>query len=336
MKKIFTVLMLVSGMMAANAAELVCEGLVHRAGNNNCKYQPTFSWTAGNSNTMQVFAFEAGTLSQYDSLYITLSDFVDMTDGQTVGGGNKVRLLFLAGSSTVKTQQFATINGGEKKLDLTTLITDEQRASVTEIAFGGSCAAGSIAVDPASIQLVKADGTKVACEGFEKRPSNNKCSFGNVFSWSASTANTMELFSLTAGDLANYDTLYITMSNFKNLDTEDVGNGYKVRVVFMAEGAAVKTQNFSNIGGEKKIVLADIMNDEEIASVDLVVIGGACTAGSVEVEASSIRLYGEEKGDTTAIDEIQAEPRRAYKTIENGRVVIIRDNVRYDLTGKQL
>lgn len=332
MKKIFTVLMLTLSIISLNAAELVCEGLTPRKGNNKCKYESTYSWTASNSNTMQVFAFEAGTLAQYDSLYITLSDFVDMTEDQSVGASNKVRLLFLdADSKTVKTQQFATINNQQKQLHLATLMTEEQLASVTEIAFGGSCAAGSVVVSPNSIRLVKADKSELICEGFVKRPKNNKCSFGSVFSWSDSKANTMQLFALEAGALTAYDTLFITMSNFQNLDSVEVGNGYKVRIVFIAADQTVKTQNFSNIGGEKKIVLADIMSSDEIASVDLIAIGGACPAGSIEVEAESIRLYG---AGTTALDDVLSDKAKSIKVIENGQLVIIKNDVRYNILGQ--
>lgn len=42
-----------------------------------------------------------------------------------------------------------------------------------------------------------------------------------------------------------------------------------------------------------------------------------------------------EEGPTTAIDNTFAAP-KAMKTIENGQIVIIRDGVRYDITGRQL
>lgn len=332
MKKNLTILMLTLSIISLNAAELVCEGLTPRKGNNKCQYQSVFSWTASSANTMQLFAFEAGTLALYDSLYITLSDFVDLTEDQSVGSANKVRLLFLdADSKTVKTQQFATINNKQKSLHLASLMTEEQLATVTEIAFGGSCAAGSVVVNPNSVCLVKADQSSLVCEGFVKRPKNNKCSFSSVFSWSDSKANTMQLFALKAGSLSAYDTLSITMSNFQNLDSVEVGNGYKARIVFIAEDKTVKTQYFSNINGEKKIVLADIMSSDEIASVDLIAIGGACPAGSIEVEAESIRLYS---AGTTALNDVLSDKAKSIKVIENGQLVIIKNDVRYNILGQ--
>mgnify|MGYP006872984208 CR=1 FL=1 len=334
MKKIFTILMLAAGVIAANATELVCEGLVARHGNNNCKYQPTYSWTAGNSNTMQVFALEAGALSDYASILITLSDFVDMTEGQTVGGANKVRLLFIDGNgTTVKTQSFATINGAEKNVTLSTIMTDEQIASIVEIAFGGACDAGCIVVDPTSIKLMKADSTVLACAGFVHRQNNNQCSYGHALSWTASTANTMQLFAFEAGTLSGYDHMYLTLSNFKDMTADkSVGGGNKVRVLFLTDSTTVKTQSYATINGsEKEIVLAEQMTAEEIASVTMIAIGGACEAGMIEVEAESIRLTGEGSG----ITELRAEP-KAYKVVENGHIVIIRDGVRFDLTGKRM
>lgn len=334
MRKIFTFLMLFVSMFALNAEELVCEGLVARHGNNNCAYRPTYSWTAANANTMQVFAFEAGTLSDYASIHVLLSDFVDLTDDQSVGGSNKVRFIFInAAGETVKQQSFATINGGEKSVELASIMTPEQIASITEIAFGGSCTAGSICVDPASIQLMKADSTTLVCEGFVKRPSNNQCSFGHALTWSASTANTMQVFAFDAGTLSRYQHMYLTLANFKDLTPEKtVGEGNKVRVLFIADSVTVKTQSFATINGaEKDLVLSDLMTAAEIGSVTEIAIGGACEAGSVEVEASTIRLEGEGSGlmNVTSVN-------HAVKVIENGQIIIIRDGVRFDITGKRI
>ena len=105
MKKIFTVCMLFASMMMS-ANEWVCEGFVKRANNGNCSYGEVFTWTSKQSNTMQLFKFEAGTLSQYTNLKLALSNFVDL---KGTASGNKVRVLFLAEGTTIKTISMATI-----------------------------------------------------------------------------------------------------------------------------------------------------------------------------------------------------------------------------------
>ena len=332
MKKIFTICMLAMSIIAANAAELVCEGFVSRPNNNKCAYGHAFSWSAANANTMEIFSFEAGTLSDYATMKITLSNFVDLTEDKSVGNANKVRIIFLAGSSTVKTQQFATINGQEKTLNLAELMSADQLATVDMIVFGGTCAAGSVDVEASSIKLVKADETELICAGFVKRPNNNKCAYENTFSWSAANANTMEIFSFEAGTLSNYDSMYITMSHFiDRTEDQSVGNAEKVRVLFIAGSTTVKTQKFATIDGkQKKLVLSELMSADDIASIDLIAIGGLCAAGSVAVNAEDIKLVNEQ---TTAISTVNSESKKAIKVIRDGQLFIIRDGKTYNVLG---
>ena len=137
-------------------AQLVCEGLVARPNNNKCTYTPNqFLWTANSANTIQLFAFEAGTLSNYKTLELTTSDFDAL--GEDVSDGDlKYRVIFFAGSTNLKTKSFAST--GAKSVVLADLeLTDEQIASITEIAFGGinsgACTKGILTINPSDIYL---------------------------------------------------------------------------------------------------------------------------------------------------------------------------------------
>ena len=88
-----------------------------------------------------------------------------------------------------------------------------------------------------------------------------------------------------------------------------------------------------------------------MASVIEIRFAGACAEGSRIIVPSDIRLIGEGEeapvddpdedeeeggegqGEGQAIDNVQAAG-KAYKTIENGQLIIIRNNVHFDLTGK--
>ena len=90
---------------------------------------------------------------------------------------------------------------------------------------------------------------------------------------------------------------------------------------------------FSSVG-KKTITLADEMTADEIASIVEIRFAGACAQGSVHIVPSDIELKGE--NTTSALDNIQIEKPKAVKVIENGRMIIIREGVRFDITGKQL
>lgn len=337
MKKIFTIAMLAMSMLAANAADWTCEGLVARSGNNNCSYGETFSWTASSANTMQMFALEAGELSQYATLNFQLSHFTDWSTDGSAGTGNKVRVLFLdAAGTAVKTASFATINANgvtNKSLVLADQMTAEQIASVTEIAFGGSCATASVVLPHEEIKLVKADQTELVCEGLVARKNNNNCKYENRFAWTAASANTMQIFAMEAGTLSQYDTLRITFKNFVDL-TPDRDANAKVRVLFLAGSTTVKTQQFYTINNTEKVLdLAELMTAEQIASITEIAVGGNCTAGSVVLDASSIVLYS---ATATGVEQVVKPAATGRKVIENGQIIIIRDGVRYNAVGTKL
>lgn len=330
--KLFASALLVAMSVSTFAAEnLVCEGLVTRPSNNNCAYGGTFAWTAGNANTMQLFALEAGDLANYASLKFTPTNFVDFKGNAT---GNKVRILFIgknaAGTadSTV-TKSFATINGGEKTINI-----DFAQAfvnSVTEIAIGGSCDSASVMIDVNSVKLVKSDATESVCEGFVARKNNNNCSYdASRFSWSASTANTMQMFALEAGALSNYTKLVLNTANFKGNGATYAANTELYRVMFYANGTQVgNTKKFAS-AGTKELVLSDLFDEDQIASITEIVIGGVVAKGSLHIGET----YLEVKASVpTSIDDVKAA-KKAVKTIENDQVFIIRDGVRYNALGQ--
>ncbi len=76
--------------------------------------------------------------------------------------------------------------------------------------------------------------------------------------------------------------------------------------------------------------------------------GNEASVSGIEVVASGtlltlVDVYGDkhyvidinsiQQAETTAIQEVQADPTNAHKIIENGQLVIIRDDVRYNILG---
>lgn len=133
--------------LVGNGAELVCDGFKARPSNNKVKYDMRFAWTASNANTMSLFKFDAGTLSHYASLDFKCSDLQTSADG-----GLSYRILYIADGKTVYTKSFAS--AGSKSHVLSENLTNEQIATITEIAIGGISDNGSIAIMAEDIVLI--------------------------------------------------------------------------------------------------------------------------------------------------------------------------------------
>lgn len=282
MKKTITLLMfLCMGITAAVADNLVCEGLTTRPNNNKCTFSNRLEWTNSTGNTMQLFSMSAGDLSDYTTMKLTLSDFIDKRADQSTSNTYIVRVLFIAGSNNY-TQHFAST--GDKEFNLSSIMSAEQIASITEIAIGGDNGAGSVIVDPASVKLIKSDATELVCEGFVKRASNNNVSYvQNVFAWTASNSNTKTLFSLSEGQLSAYSTLHLTTSALW-------GTGSKYRVMFLAGSSTILTKTY-DAAGTQEINLFSEMTDDQVASITEIVFGGSTsTTGSVVINPSDVYL----------------------------------------------
>ena len=129
---------------------LECTGFTKVSGNGNCSYDTatkTFAWTAKSANTMQIFEFNAGDLSKYQTLSFTTSDLVN----EDASSSLPYRVLFMTGSTTTKTVSFST--AGDKTVTLSEQMDETTIAGITSIRFAGNSAAGSVVIDPASIIL---------------------------------------------------------------------------------------------------------------------------------------------------------------------------------------
>ena len=295
MRKItFLFALLFASVVSVFAGNLVCEGLVSVPSNSKCYFGGQLVWTSSSSNTMQIFSLNAGDLSDYTTLKLIPYNFIDRTDGQTVGTAEKIRVMFFAAGAQVgSTQRYATIDGNEKSIDLTTFLTDEERATVTEIVIGGVCDKGSVMIDVSSVKLIKSDASEFVCAGFVPRPSNNKVSYQtNVFGWTAASANTRQAFSFAAGSLSDYESLSITTSDFYTT-LSGMEAAAKYRVLFLAGGSTVKTLSYIS-PGNLIIELRDELTSDQIASVDEIRFAGPnsgdCASGQVVVNPSDIYL----------------------------------------------
>lgn len=336
--KLFASALMVAMSVSAFAAEnLVCEGLVPRPSNNNCAYGGTFAWTASYSSTMQLFSFEAGTLADYNKLKIT--GLKNATGGSS--NGQKLRVVYF----------YKDANDAEQKIEHTFYNTNDKDITlpsgvngladhvndIYEIAIGGCGDAGSVFLNPANIVLSNTETeAQLVCEGLTARPNNNKCSYtANQFTWTANSANTIQLFAFEAGTLSNYKTLELTTSDFDALGEDVTSGDLKYRVIFFAGSTNVKTKSFASTGA-KSVVLADELTEEQIANITEIAFGGinsgACTKGLLSINPSDIYLTPKAT-IPTAIDEAKAAA-KAVKIIENGQVVILCDGVRYNVLGQ--
>lgn len=276
-------------------------GLVKRTANGNCDFGGKLEWTAGNANTMQVFSMTAGDLSEYTSMKVNFRNFYDRG---SIGAGIKTRVVFRTSSADVKGQDYYTlttsgsIGTSEKTIDLTTQLTPDQRATITQVVLGGggSANAGFVMIDPSDIKLVKSDESELVCTSITARGGDNSSNVSykeNIFYWTANSANTMQLFSLKAGDLSGYETLEFTTSDFDKLDGSWTGSPYLYRVIFYKSGTEVTTKYFTS-AGTKTINLSDLGSDQ--ALVTEIVFGGAntgdCTKGLLTINPSSVLLKG--------------------------------------------
>ena len=258
-----------------------CEGIVTRASNQNCAYGKVFEWNASSANTRQLFSFEAGTLNSYDKLRIT------GLKGLTGAGDNngwRLRLLYIHSSGNVE-QTFQ--NDNDKDITLSDVSgLSAQLGNITEIAIGGKGASGSVFIDPANVILSNTStSAQLVCSDLAKRNNNPNCDYiDNQFGWWAGDGNTMQLFSMSAGDLTAYHELEISCSSTSLLETNK-----SYRILFIAGSTTIATLTFSGVGTQK-IALDDNLTSEQIASITEIAIGGNSGAGRFTIVADDIKL----------------------------------------------
>ncbi len=278
---------------SAFADNLVCAGITTRSSNNNVKYGDVFYWDADNNNTMRVFDLGEGTLASYSSLKFTPTNFMDFrTNTADSWSEAKMRVLFYNGDTQVgTTQSFYTIDNGEKTQALSTFST-ANRVVIAGAGPDGSSdatkkAKGAVIMDHNSVKLVPSTGDATVWNG-TVLANNSNCKYvKNALIWNASSANTMRLFSLTAGELLKYESLKIKITNWTDIKGTSPAN--KVRVIFV-KGSGNKEVYVNTTGSEQTITLSSVLTDAEIAAVTEIAIGGACAAGMVGIEPSDVYL----------------------------------------------
>ncbi len=333
--RLFASALLVAMSVSAFAAEnLTCSGFEYISGLNNCSYGSTFMWTASTANTMQIFALPDKNLADYSALKFTPSKLLNYKSS----GTPYVRIVFYGinkgntkSDSTFVTKSFYTIDGNVKSIDLTaTADFGAKLDSIVGIAIGGAGVdSASFVIDPSSIKLVKkSDSSEQVCTGLVERTGNNKCSFTeNRFSWCASNANNMTIFSFAEGTLANYDSITFNTS----------GWGAPYRVIFVHSEGANAQVSFNYTGENKKVDFTNSSSSNyptgiNIEKVTSIRFAGNSAKGALTILPSSIVLHAK-KTNPTALDNANVNV-KVVKVIENGQVFILRDGVRYNTLGQ--
>ena len=279
-----TLLMLSLGAWAGNR---YCEGITTRTNNNNVKYGDVFYWDASTNNTMRVFDLGEGTLASYSSLKFTPTNFMDFrADQSSTWSEAKMRVLFYNGDTQVGSfEPYYTIDGGEKTKTLDATLQAGNRVVIAGSGPNGAKAA--VIMDHNSVKLVPSEGDAMVWDG-TVISNNSNCKYvKNALIWNGSNANTMQLFSLSAGDLEKYESLKIKITNWTDIKAASPAN--KVRVLFIY-GSSNKTAYVNTTGSEQTITLSSVLTEDEIASVTEIAIGGACDAGIVGIEPSDVYL----------------------------------------------
>ncbi len=344
MKKIFTVLMLVASVFTVSARELHADLSKAEAKGSNVESWDaatgTFAWKAGNDARIVITDIVGdGDLSAWDTLVLVTEEYTD---------SYRIDIEFQDNSTKTGTNNWGKFySAGTKKLPLDSL-TQAQITSVKNIRINTNSGAGSIVIKDLYLLNDEAEPQyfEKVCEGFKAVKNNNQCSYDattNTFAWTAATANTMRIFKLNAGNLAAYQTLELTTSDFQS-ENEVGANDLKYRVVFMGENdTKIKEKSFASVG-QKTIVLADELAADQLAAVVEIRFAGSCAQGSLVVVPSDIRLIGEgeeapvddpDEEEGEGVENVQATG-KTFKTFENGQIVIIRNGIRFDLTGKTL
>lgn len=277
-------LMLSLGAWAGNR---YCEGIMTRTSNNNVKYGDVFYWDASTNNTMRVFDLGEGTLASYSSLKFTPTNFMDFrADQSSAWSVAKMRVFFYNGDTQVgSTETYYTIDGGEKTKTLDATLQAGNRVVIAGSGPNGAKAA--VIMDHNSVKLVPSEGDATVWDG-TVISNNSNCKYvKNALIWNGSNANTMQLFSLSAGDLEKYESLKIKITNWTDIKAASPAN--KVRVLFIY-GNSNKTAYVNTTGSEQTITLSSVLTEDEIASVTEIAIGGACDAGMVGIEPSDVYL----------------------------------------------
>ncbi len=343
-KKVFTVLMLVASVFTVSARELHADLSQATPVGDNASWDAatnTFSWTAGNSARIQITDIVGdGDLSAWDTLVLVTENYedsyrldIELQDGTVIQGTSGWGKFYSAGT---------------KKMALAEQLAEDKITSVKNIRINTNSGSGSIVIKDLYLLNDEAEPQyfEKVCQGFKAVKNNNKCSYDtttHTFAWTAADANAMRIFKLNAGNLAAYQTLVLTTADFRS-ENEVGTNDLKYSILFMGENnTKIKEKSFASVG-TKTIVLTDEMAADELASVVEIRFAGSCAQGSLVINPSDIKLIGE--GEEAPVDDPDEEEEigqgveevkatgKAYKTIENGQLIISRNGVHFDLTGK--
>lgn len=285
MRNILTILLLATTVFAASARELHADfSVVNKAGNNatwNAATR-TFTWTAGNDARIpftDIVNASNGDLTLWKKLVLVTSGYTD---------SYRIDIVFTDNNVLQGTKAWGKFySAGTKELVLSAGLTAAQLAMVKEIRVNTNSGSGSIVIE--DLYLVNdeqaAAGT-LTCAGFANL--NGNCAYDagtHTFSWNASSNNTAKMFVMEAGELAKYETLTFTIANLVS---------GPCRVVFMdANGNKLGEPQFYN-AGSKTITIASKtsskLTEDEIAQVTEIRFAGASSAGSVEIDPTSVKL----------------------------------------------
>ncbi len=248
MKKIILLFALILSVGSVSAAKVNRYAQFASNGNGNVSwdgYTNTLKVWGSNSNTYTMFSFDAGTLSNYEKIHLTIND------------ATHTRVLFRAGSETVYTWTFASTGTKNSVIsEINSDFTAAKIATITEIRIAGNNVSSytsdspcSISIDPTDVYLTTADKEFMTIT----TTMNSESTYETPFAWKNRTSITNKLgTTLTAdGDVLSY-----TASNLIKTNGYVDVTGYERAVLdFDAEAASATLRMIYSNGDDANNVV---------------------------------------------------------------------------------
>ena len=285
------------------------------ASNQSATYTDgTYSWTAASNNLMTILEFplpDGKTLANIKTLEVTTSNLSE---------NGKWRLGYVVdGSSYTNFSGFSTDQTGKTGSDLTAL-TGVDLSKVTKIQIGGatgktpegqseSVNTGSLKISPSDVVLKGYIATSGSGDSGSDDPNKLYASFGTpdgnasydatsfTYTWSGSTGNLMNCFTLSNGELANYTQLVFKFSGNNNQPVRVnfvYGTGKSDNMDIGTNGSGNSDNKFYS-EGSKTITMTTVTTalsavNKTLADVTAIRFGGASGSGSCVIKASDMYL----------------------------------------------